>query len=486
MRSLDADLAIIGSGSGNSLITPYWDDKRVVIAESGVFGGTCLNVGCIPTKMFVRPAALARGPEEAARLGVTQTTTAVDWPGMRDRIFSRIDAISDGGRRYREEELDHVELVSQRVRLDGHRSLVAEDGTRINAARIVIAAGSRAVLPEVPGIDLPGVHTSDTVMRLDELPQRVLVIGGGFIACEFAGVFSGLGSEVVQAVRGDRLLRGADDEIAERFAEEAARQWQLQRGYRLRAITTAETDAASGTSAFSARSGLTAEFVTGEGSAERIERITADIVLFATGRRPNSDLVGAAEAGLDLHADGRIAVDEYQRVLAGGVPVPGMYALGDVSSPWQLKHVANHEARIVAHNLEHPDDLRSSHSDAVPAAVFSSPEIAQFGLTEREAVAQFGAENVSVKVQNYGDTAYGWAMEDRTGIFKIIADRRDGTILGAHVMGYQASNLIQPVIMAKSFGIDAHRAARGQYWIHPALMEVTENALLGLEIDQPG
>src|SRR5690606_6273951 len=193
MRKIAADLAIIGSGSGNSLVTPYWDDRRVVIAEAGVFGGTCLNVGCIPTKMFVRPAALAHSTEEAARLGVTQTTEAIDWPAIRDRVFARIDAISANGRRYRDEERDNTELAAQRVKIAAETVgrgpgepgvLIAEDGSRIEADRIVIAAGSRAVLPDVPGVDLPGVHTSDTVMRIPELPGRVLVIGGGFIACE--------------------------------------------------------------------------------------------------------------------------------------------------------------------------------------------------------------------------------------------------------------------------------------------------------------
>lgn len=191
MEQLRADLAIIGSGSGNSLITPFWDDKRVVIAEKGIFGGTCLNAGCIPTKMYVRPAALAVAPDEAARLGVTMRTESVDWPGIRDRIFGRIDAISAAGERYRAEELDNVALISQEVRLNGPRSFVAADGTTVEADQLVIAAGSRAVIPSIPGIDLPGVHTSDTVMRLGEQPRRVLVIGGGYIACEFAGIFSG-------------------------------------------------------------------------------------------------------------------------------------------------------------------------------------------------------------------------------------------------------------------------------------------------------
>ena len=470
--ALAADLAIIGSGSGNSLITPYWDDRRVVLAERGVFGGTCLNVGCIPTKMYVRPAALARGPEEAARLGVAQRTEAVDWRGIRDRIFSRIDAISEAGERYRRDDLDHVTLLAQTVRLTGLRSWIAEDGTRVEAEQLVIAAGSRAVLPDVPGIDLPEVHTSDTVMRLDDLPGRVLVVGGGYIACEFAGIFSGLGSRVVQLVRGDALMRRLDGELSERFTAEASRQWDVRFGRSLRGLAPADGG------------GVVAD-VAGPGGA--FERVEADVVLVAIGRRPNSDLVGAADVGIDLHDDGRIAVDEYQRVLSDGAPVPGVYALGDVCSPFQLKHVANHEARVVAHNLEHPGALRAARHDAVPSAVFSHPELAQVGLTEAEAVRRIGEEHVTTKVQRYGDTAYGWAMEDETGIFKVVADRRDGRILGAHAMGYHASNLIQPVVTAMSFGIDARTAARGQYWIHPALMEVTENALLGLDVpDDPG
>ena len=178
-------------------------------------------------------------------------------------------------------------------------------------------------------------------------------------------------------------------------------------------------------------------------------------------------------------------MDDYQRVLAQGEPVEGLYALGDISSEAQLKHVANHEARVVAHNLENPQRLRASRHQAVPSAIFSYPEMAQVGLTEAQASDRIGGQNITTKVQNYGDTAYGWAMEDSYGIFKIIADRRDGTILGAHAMGYQSSNLIQPIVHAMSFGQDAHTVARGQFWIHPALMEVVENALLGLEVPIP-
>ncbi|MCW2288630.1 mycothione reductase [Leucobacter luti] len=461
------DLAIIGSGSGNTLISPYWDNKRVAIAESGVFGGTCLNVGCIPTKMLVRPATLARTPEEAARLGITMHTEGADWPAIRDRVFGRIDAVSAAGERYRRDEQEHVQLISQEVRLDGPHAFVSVDGTRVEAEQLVIAAGSRALLPDIPGIDLPQVHTSDTVMRIPELPGRVLVIGGGAIASEFAAVFSGLGSAVTQVHRGPRLLSHSDVEISERFTAVAGGHWELRLE---RTVARLDPDPAGG---------VIAE-LSGGGPAD--ERVSADLVLVALGRRPNSDRVGAAEAGLDLHEDGRLVVDEYQRVLSGGTPVPGVYALGDVCTPLQLKHVANREARVVAHNLEHPGELRAASRDAVPAAIFSDPEVAEVGLTEAEAIAQFGAERVTAYTQDYGDTAYGWAMEDRTGLVKVVADRSDGRILGAHVVGYQASNLIQVAVMAMSFGIDAYTAARGQYWIHPALMEVVENALLGLDV----
>lgn len=474
------DLAIIGSGSGNSLITPHWDDKRVALADKGIeatgaFGGTCLNVGCIPTKMFVRPSALARVPEEAARVGVEQTTVSTDWPAIRDRVFSRIDAISQGGRQYRE-ELNNVDLYAEKVTLTGPKSFRTASGAEVEAEQMVIAAGSRPELPEVPGIDLPQVHTSETVMRIDELPQKVLIVGGGYIACEFAGIFSGLGSEVIQINRSMGLMNQLDHEIAAAYSEQAQKNWTVLYQRTLGAVEEREAGEAGGAA------GVTAHLVTSDGRAEQYD---VDLVLVAIGRTPNTDLVGAAEAGLDVLADGRLAVDEHQRVLSDGEPVEGLYALGDISSEAMLKHVANHEARVVSHNLENPQKLRTARLHAVPSAVFSHPEIAQVGLTEAQAVEAVGEENVTTKTQSYGDTAYGWAMEDVYGLMKVIADRRDGTLLGAHAMGYQSSNLIQPIIHAMSFDQDAYTAARGQYWIHPALMEVTENALLGLEVPVP-
>lgn len=466
------DLAIIGSGSGNSLITPFWDEKRVALIEGGVFGGTCVNVGCIPTKMFVYPAGLAAVPAEASRLGVEMTLERVRWNAIRDRIFGRIDAISESGRRYRAEELDNVELYQEFVRFTGPRSLRTESGIQITASQVVVAAGSRPALPDVPGMDLPQVHTSDTVMRIDGPPRQVVVVGGGYIAPEFAAIFHGFGSEVVQVNRSQRLLRNNDEEISRRFAEAAARRWKLELGFSLRAVE----DNGNGR--------VTAVFDDDGGEQLRLE---TDIVLMATGRVPNTDRLDVEAAGFDLDPDKTLSVDARLRILSGGKPLEGVYALGDIANRYQLKHVANREARVVAHNLEHPGRLRGMDYTAVPFAVFSDPQIAAVGLTEKEArAAAVDEADIAVAVQEYGSTAYGWAMEDSEGIVKLVADKATGSLLGAHIMGHEASLLIQPLVQAMAIPTPVSALARGPFWIHPALTEVVENALLALDVDCPG
>ena len=195
-------------------------------------------------------------------------------------------------------------------------------------------------------------------------------------------------------------------------------------------------------------------------------------ILVATGRVPNSDTVDAAAGGLAVHPDGRVVADA-----TGATSVPGVWALGDISSPYMLKHVANHECRVVAHNLAHPEALRTFNHHAVPHAVFTNPQIAAVGLTEAEARAQ--GIDVMVKVQRYGDVAYGWALEDSTNFCKLIADRATRTLVGAHIIGPHASSLIQQLIQGMAFGTTVDDMATGQYYIHPALPELVENALLG-------
>ncbi|HEX8092664.1 mycothione reductase [Jatrophihabitans sp.] len=450
----DFDLAIIGTGSGNSLVTADFDDKRVAIIEGGTFGGTCLNVGCIPTKMYVYAADVANTVRHAARFGIDARLEGVRWRDIRDRVFGRIDPISAGGQAYRTNGPNTTTFLGH-AEFTGPKSLRISTGDQISADQIVIAAGGRPMVPDV--VEQSGVpySTSDTIMRLDELPGRLVILGGGYISAEFAHVFAALGSQVSVAARGTRLLRHLDSEISDRFTQLAATRWDLHLGVEAGKFSGDED-------------GVRLDFTDGS-SAE------GDVLLVATGRIPNTDRLGLAAAGIQTLYDGRVKVDCY-----GRTNVEGVWALGDVASDFQLKHVANHEARVIAHNLAHPEDLREFDHRFVPSAVFTDPQIASVGFTEDEVRA--AGLNYVTATQAYGDTAYGWAMEDQSGICKLIADRGTGLLLGAHLMGYQASNLIQPLIQAMSFGQRVPDLAHGQYWIHPALMEVVENALLKLDL----
>jgi mycothione reductase len=454
------DLAIIGTGSGNSILDDRYAKKRVAICEQGVFGGTCLNVGCIPTKMFVYAAEVAEIVRSASRYGIDVHLDRVRWDDIVSRVFGRIDPIAIGGEDYRRAQ-PNVDVFDTQTRFaaiqdDGRYLLRTDDGKELTAEKVVIAAGARPVIP--PAILDCGVryYTSDDIMRISELPKHMVIVGGGFVACEFAHIFSALGVRITIVIRGGSLLRHLDDTLSKKFTRIASSKWEVRSH---RNILGSHEN----------RSGIVLELDDGSD-------LQADVVLVATGRRSNGDRLDAEKAGITLD-DRRVVVDEYQRTSARNV-----FALGDVSSPYELKHVANHEARVVQRNLLHDwDDTASmvatDHRN-VPAAVFTDPQIAYVGLTENEAVAQ-GFE-ISCKVQDYADVAYGWATEDTVGIVKLISDSKSGRLLGAHIMGHQASSIIQPLIQAMAFGLSVQDMARGQYWIHPALPEVVENALLGL------
>jgi mycothione reductase len=451
------DLCIIGSGSGNTIIDDRFADQEIAMVEAGRFGGTCLNVGCIPSKMYVYPASLARTPEHARRLGVDLELVRTRWPDIRDRIFARVDHDSTQGRKYRMES-DNVAVFDRRCHFVGPKQLAVGAET-ITADRFVVAAGSRPVIPEVSGLGSVPYHTSDSVMRLAELPGRIVIMGGGYVAAEFAHVFSGLGTDVILVNRSDRLLRNEDDEIAARFTEELGQSVEIHLETELLELAPRDDD------------GAIQVVLNGPGGPSLI---VTDALLVAVGRVPNGDTLNLPAAGIETDDQGRIVVDEYQRTSTEGI-----FALGDVCTEFPLKHVANEEARTVQHNLLNPDAMVATDHRFVPHAVFSEPQIAAVGLTE--AAAKERGMDYRVGRNDYGETAYGWAMEDAGHFVKVIADADTGLLVGAHLIGPQASSLIQPLVQAMSFGQRPIDVARGQYWIHPAMAEVVENALLNLE-----
>lgn len=452
------DLAVIGSGTGNSLIDERFDEWNVALIERDErFGGTCLNRGCIPTKMFVVPADLAVSPQEATRLGIDLDFVRADWPAIRDRIFGRIDPISAGGLDWRERSSNVTVFHGEASFVDAHTLQVGD--TQLSADKIVIATGSRARLIDAPGVEEAAdrIFTSDTIMRIDELPERLVILGGGYVAAEFAHIFSAFGTDVTLINRSEVILRDYDREISEQFVAELSQRVHVRLNQGLSCVEQSDGGLVVVTAD---RNGIEYEYF-------------ADAILMAVGRDRNSDSLNLEAAGVAVRPDGQIRVDEQQRT-----NVPGIWALGDVSSDYLLKHVANAEMRTVQHNLLHPDTPRHSDYRYVPHAVFSHPQIAAVGVTEQQLQA-WGTPYVR-SVQRYGDVAYGWAMEDQGHFVKLLADPRSWHLLGAHIIGPHASTLIQPLVQAMSFGQRVEELARGQYWIHPALPEVIENALLGL------
>ena len=449
------DLMIIGAGSGNSVIGPEHDGWDIAIVERGSFGGTCLNVGCIPSKMFVYAAEMAELASDSERLGVRTSFEGADWPSIRDRIFGRIDPIAEGGRVYRE-ELPNVTVYPGTGRFVGRKQVIV-NGESITAERIVIAAGGRPTVPAVPGLADCGYHTSDTVMRLDRFPERLLVIGAGYIAAELGGVMGAFGSTVTFLLRGDTFLRREDHDISSRFTAAYSRRFDVRTHTRL---LEARRDGDEIVVSLVDRDGNRAE-------------LRGDELLVATGRRPNTDRLDVKAGGIAVDRRGFVITDDQLRT-----NVDGVWALGDITNPVQLKHVANHEARVVRHNLTNPDNPATVDHRFIPHAVFGYPQIAGVGLTEEECRRQ-GLPYVS-HVQPYSAAAYGWAMEDTDSVAKVIAHAETRRLLGAHIIGPQAPTLIQQLIQGMHFDLTVDQMARGQYYIHPALPEVVEQALLEL------
>lgn len=459
------DLIIVGTGSGNS-IPEELADRRIALVERDVFGGTCLNRGCIPTKMFVYVADQIVHAREAGRFGIDATVHGVDWAGTVERVFGRIDPIAAGGARYRVDDCPNITVFAGTGAFVDDKVLAVQDAegneqARLGSDTFILAAGARPFVPDVPGLAEAGFHTSDTIMRLPEVPRRLAILGGGYIATEMAHVFDAFGAEVTILNRGPRLLRAEDDAISARYTQLAADRYDLRLGVTVDRVAVA----ADGTKVI--------HHTVDRGSGPEALELACDEILVATGRIPNSDHLAVERTGVATDAAGRVVVDR-----RGETSVPGIYAFGDLSNHHQLKHVANAEAKIVFHNVAHPEDRRRMDYTAVPHAVFGSPQVASVGMTEAQVMRE-GIPFVTA-TKDYGATAYGWAMEDTTSFVKLIAHATTRELLGAHLLGPQSATLIQPLIQGMKAGQTVDSMARDQMWIHPALTEVVENALLDL------
>lgn len=444
------DVIVIGSGSGLEVSSEAAErGLKVAVIEPGPFGGTCLNRGCIPSKMLIHSADVVQTILRAGLFGIKAQVSAIDWRFIVKRVTDTIDAdaatVEQGNR-----DNPNITVFKNAARFVGPKTVEVAD-ERITAETIVIAAGTRPRVPDIEGLsDVPFI-TSDEALRLPNQPARLVIYGGGFIAAELAHFFGALGTQVTIVYRGSRLLRKEDDEISARFSEVYLRRFDTVLNSAIQRVR---------------RQG---DEIVVETASDGVKRsIMADTLLLAVGRVPNTDALDVAKSGVTVDANGFVKTDEYLET-----SVPGIWALGDIVGRYLLKHSANLEAAHVAHNIFNLDSKVAVDYHAMPHAVFASPQVGSVGLTEREANER--GIPYAVGRYNYIDTAYGSSIEDKDGFVKVLVHRKTGEVLGGHIIGSEASILVQEIANAMRLRLTADAFAQAIY-VHPALPEVVQRA----------
>ncbi|NRA01671.1 MAG: glutathione-disulfide reductase [Myxococcales bacterium] len=440
MPGYDFDLFVIGAGSGgvraSRMSAGY--GARVAIAEERDLGGTCVNLGCIPKKLFVYASHYQEDFEDARGFGWSVGTRSFDWPTLLENKNREIARLN---------EIYRSLLDDQGVRrIEGHARLLDPHTVEIadqpfTTEHILIATGSWPSLPEIPGIE--HAITSNEAFHLKQFPERVLIVGGGYIAAEFAGIFHGLGARTTQLYRGPLFLRGFDDDMRAGLADEMRR-----KGIDLRFDASVTQIERSDT-------GLVATLEDGD-------RLYADQILYATGRRPLTADLGLEAAGVELRDDGAIAVDAFSRS-----NIPSIWAIGDVTDRINLTPVAIHEGMALAATLFDERPTEPDHAD-VPCAVFSQPAIGSVGLTEAEARAAY--DEIDVFRSRFRALKHTLTGQEERTVIKLLVDRKSDRVVGAHMLGPEAAEIVQGVAIAIKCG-----ATKAQFdatiGIHPTAAE---------------
>ena len=463
------DFLVIGSGSGLEVANVAANQgESVAVVEKGPLGGTCLNRGCIPSKHLLYHADVLETIERADEFHIDATVAGVAFADIvrevNEEVAADADSIRNGLRSSSQHELFEGEgrFVDERtVEISGG----ADDGTRIRAETVLIAAGTRPSIPPIDGIETVDYLTSTEALQLEERPDHLLIVGGGYIAAELAHFFGTFGSEVTIIGRRPNLLPNADEEVAAAFTERYADKFTVHTGH---AATVASQE--GDTVTVEARPYEYAEDG-GSGIVEDADpvTVTGDKLLVAAGRRPNTDTLNLDATGVGTDEGGFVETDENLETA-----VDGIWALGDIVGEYLLKHSANHEARAVARNIFGSDPAPVDYT-AMPFAVFAAPEVAGVGATESE-LREAGRE-YATNTYRYDDTARGNAMQ-ADGFVKALIDL-EGEILGCQIVGPDASTLIQEVVVAMKSGSGTVRDIRESIHIHPALPEVVQRAFSG-------
>ncbi len=444
------DILVIGSGGGTKLVTPPSKlGYKVAILEKDRLGGTCLNRGCIPSKMMIYPAEILALAKDAARFQLDiPGPFRVDFKTLVERVSSTVDADSDSILPAYEKN-PNIDLYPSEGRFVENK-IVKVGEELLTAERIFIAAGCRPIVPEIPGLVGTPYMTSREALRRTDLPKRLLVIGGGYIGLELGFAYSAFGSQTTFLVR-NRMLSHEDDDIINEFEKSFSKKQDVRLGTQVQRVDF-KNDIFT----------LTCK------NSQGTFTIEGDALLVATGVRPNTDWLDLQNTDIQTDTKGYIRTNEYLETTA-----PGVYALGDIIGKYFFRHSVNFEGEALFHSLYVEKRKTPIEYPPVPHAVFTNPQVASVGKTEQQ-LKKDGTEYISA-INPYSSSATGMARLSEDSFVKILVSPKTRKILGAHIIGDEASNLIHLFILLMTMGGTLEDLLRMIY-VHPALPEIARNA----------
>jgi glutathione reductase (NADPH) len=439
--NFDYDLFVIGGGSGGvraARVAAGETGAKVALAEEDRYGGTCVIRGCVPKKLMVYASEFPETIATGRAYGWDMQDADFDWSVFRTRLHAELDRLEGIYRNLLKGS--GVTMYDQRAKLADPHTVELADGTRITARHILLATGGRPVLPQVDGIE--HAITSNEMFLLDDLPKYILIVGGGYIACEFAGIMNGLGVKTTQMLRSDQILRGFDDETRG-FVADAMRGRGVDLRTNVNVVRIEKTDA-----------GLSVTDTNGDTHL-------VDQVMYATGRRPNSDNLGLEELGVELGDRGQVVVDDYSQTA-----VPSIFAVGDITDRANLTPVAIREGMAFVETVFKSNLTKPDH-DLIPTAIFTQPEMGTVGLSEEDAAAR---GPIDVYTTSFKPMRQAFAGEQEKVFMKLVVCQTTQRVLGCHIVAHAAGEMIQLAGIAIKMGAtkaDFDRTVA----VHPTMSE---------------
>ena len=451
----DYDVIVIGAGEGLEVVFKALSaGLRVALINKGKVGGTCLNVGCVPSKMLIYPADRIRDIESVNKLGIAARVTRVDFASIMRRVRKTLK----GSRDYLLKEIrnsENLDFYNEETRFIGDYTLQTKSST-IKGQKIFIVSGARPVIPPIEGLDGINYLTNESIPDINKKPESMIIIGGGYIGVEYGHFFSAMGTKVTIVQSRDRLLPNEEPEISALLRKVMAR--------RMTVITNAEALGVM-------QKGKECILAVKDTRSGRQKRLKAAAILVATGRRSNADLLKVEKTGVELDETGYIKVDDMLQTSRENI-----WAFGDAIGKAMFTHAGDLEQRIAWHNATEPEKIKMDFF-AVPHAVYTHPQIASIGLTEEQARK---SHEILVGRARYSDVVQGDAMMEKEGFAKAIVEKGTERILGFHVIGPMASVLIQEVANVVAEKGDV-KSITGKMHIFPAMSGLIPETLENLE-----